>query len=215
MTKHNIYQYIQNFLGNKTKPTIFELGVHWAEDTERILSWSNHHSDYHGFEPDSRNIDIAREKLKEQGIVITLNHSAISRKEGKATLYLSDGTHAKSGNRMTGANSIRKPKEVVEKHQWIDFNGTEEVLTTCIDSYCKEKRIDHIDFIWSDIQGCEYDMIMGAKKMLPEIDLMLLEYSDLELYEGQKNLKEILTLLGKDWVVVARTPMDVLVRQKR
>ena len=139
MTNQTMYEYIQNFLSQKENPTVFELGVHWAEDTLRLMGWCNNWANYHGFEPDSRNIKVARKTLAENNVDIHLNHTAISRDIGTATLYLSDGVHKKSGNRMTGANSIRKPKEVVEKHRWIDFEGTEKVETTSIDAYCKER----------------------------------------------------------------------------
>src|SRR5690606_28520719 len=35
-----------------------------------------------------------------------------------------------------------------------------------IDSFCKLKNIDFIDILHSDIQGYEYDMLLGATEML-------------------------------------------------
>ena len=212
----SIYNHIMSFLQTIENPIVFELGVHWAEDTTRIINWCKTKPEYHGFEPDSRNIAKSKQTIATNGITMTLNHAAISDKVGTTKLYLSDGIHTKSGNQMTGANSIRKPKIVVGKHRWIDFTKEEQnVKTVTIDAYCKEKNIKKIDFIWSDIQGCEYDMIVGAKEMLPNIKMMLLEYSNEELYEGQKNLDAIIKLLGDDWQVIEKTPMDVLVKNKK
>jgi FkbM family methyltransferase len=210
----SVYQHILGYLTQKPNPTIFELGVHWAEDTHRIMSWCQGQHDYHGFEPDNRNIAKIKQAIAKHNLKMTLNHGAISDKVGESTLYLSDGIHVKSGNQMTGANSIRKPKDVVDRHKWIDFSKTQRCKTYTLDTYCKDKGIKSIDFIWSDIQGCEYDMIVGAKEMLPNIGMMLLEYSNFELYEGQKALDDIYTLLGDDWEVVMETAADTLVINK-
>ena len=212
----NLREHCKQFLEDIKDPTIFELGVHWGEDTNGIMSWCNGTVDYHGFEPDSRNIkeiNKARSNWKPNNSY-TIIHGAISDKECKTPLYLSDGIHALSGNRMTGANSIRKPHEVVKKFSWIDFSETEEVQTYTIDDYCVDKDIKNIDFIWSDIQGCEYDMLKGAENMLPYIGIMLLEYSEIELYKGQKSVNDMLSLLGDNWELVAKDSWDIVVRNK-
>jgi FkbM family methyltransferase len=206
-----MYKYIQNYLSQIQNPTIFELGMHWGEDTMRMINWCNSTPDFHGFEPDPRNV----KKIKERNLPITFNQAAISDQFGRTTLYLSDGLHPTNKNHMTGANSIRKPKEVKQKHKWIDFENTCEVETWTVDAYCEEYSIDKIDFIWSDIQGAEHDMLVGAKEMLPNIGLMMLEYSHYELYEGQKNLNEILTLLGSNWKVIEQNEFDILVRNDK
>ena len=48
--------------------------------------------------------------------------------------------------------------------------------------------------------------------MLPNIGMMLLEYSDVELYEGEKGCDEILKLLGDNWQLVVKTNEDILVK---
>ena len=117
---------------------------------------------------------------------------------------------------MTGANSIRKPKDVL-KIDWINFDKVIDVKTYTLDDiilfyYYENKKID---FIWCDIQGAEYDMIQGAKKSIDNIGLMLLEYSVEELYEGQKGINDIMQLLGSDWEIVFKSPFDILVRNKK
>ena len=215
----NMYNYIENYIQSKTSPILFELGGHWGEDTERLMNFSrNKKSKIVSVEPDQRNIKVIKSKKELNNYPncdFKLIEGAISNKVGKTKLYLSDGVHKASGNIMTGANSIRKPKEVLQIHKWIGFTKTVEVKTFTIDYLCKENNVERIDFIWSDIQGCEYDMIKGAKKTINNIGLMLLEYSDVELYEGQKTLDEIFNLLGNNWELVFKTNCDVLVRNKK
>jgi FkbM family methyltransferase len=212
----NIRQHIREFLLDKINPTVFELGVHWGEDTKNILNWCQGTANYHGFEPDKRNLKkISEEWENTMPKNLTIIEGAISDKEGSTTLYLSDGIHSLNGLRMTGANSIRKPYEVLKKHSWIDFSQTTTVKTYTIDTYCKNQNINKIDFIWSDIQGCEYDMLLGAKEMLPNIGIMLLEYSEIELYKGQGSLKDMLNLLGNDWELIGKDSWDIIVRNKK
>lgn len=215
----SVYTYIKKYIDKVENPIIFELGCHWGEDTERLLSYSNNKkSKLVCVEPDTRNIQVIKSKNLKRlnpNCDIELVEGAISNKLGTTELYLSDGIHTRSGNIMTGANSIRKPKEVLTKHKWITFNKSIQVETYTIDYLCGKHHIDNIDFIWSDIQGCEYDMIQGAKKMIDNIGLMLLEYSDLELYEGQKKLKDILDLLGSNWELLIKTDCDILVKNKQ
>lgn len=219
MIDMNMYNYIENYIQSINSPILFELGGHWGEDTERLMNYSrNKKAKLICVEPDSRNINVIKSKkelLNYPNCEFNLIEGAISDKVGKTTLYLSDGVHKASGNVMTGANSIRKPKEVLKRHKWIGFKKSNEVKTFSIDYLCKKNRIERIDFIWSDIQGCEYDMIKGAKQSINKIGLMLLEYSDVELYEGQKSLDEIFNLLGSNWELVFKTNCDVLVRNKK
>lgn len=215
----SIYNYIEGYIKTINKPVIFELGGHWGEDTHRLMYYSrDKQTKLFCVEPDIRNIKLIKSKKELSNYPdceFTLIEGAISKEMGTTKLYLSDGIHKASGNLMTGANSIRKPKEVLNRHSWIDFNESVDVNTYTIDYLCSENNIDHIDFIWSDIQGCEYDMIEGAKNMIDNIGLMLLEYSNVELYEGQKLLDDIIKLLGDNWELVIKTDCDVLVKNKK
>lgn len=216
MSYREIYQEISKKIGSIKNGTILELGCHWGEDTERIISWFKGDSlNFFSFEPDPRNIDI----INRNSIRWKNNHKvnwrliegAVYKEEGEMDLYLSDGRHPVNGNKMTGANSIRKPKEVLNRHNWIDFNKKIKVKTYTIDDFCQSNNIEKIDFIWSDIQGCEMDMLKGASKIITNTGMMLLEYSDTELYQGQGSLTEMLNFLGKNWRVMYKTNIDVLV----
>lgn len=50
-----------------------------------------------------------------------------------------------------------------------DQNGGKEVLKICkIDSFCKERNIDNIDFLKIDTEGWEIQTLLGAEKLLSE-----------------------------------------------
>lgn len=43
---------------------------------------------------------------------------------------------------------------------------SEEIQIETIDSFCKENSIEQIDFLKMDVQGYEYNILLGAKEML-------------------------------------------------
>ena len=210
----SIYHKIRDYLFNRKDLVIFEMGVHWAEDTKRMMNYCGKTPNlFYGFEPDPRNIDIINTKIPMLPYTLNLVHGAISDVDGVSNFYLSDGIN--NGNRMTGANSLREPKEVLQRHEWISFDEVIKVKTYRLDNFCNDHDIEKIDFIWADIQGSEYEMIVGAGDMLNNINMMLLEYSNHEIYKGQKNLDSILSLLDDNWEVIMQTPTDILIQQKQ
>ena len=210
-----IYDKIHTYLAHRKNPVIFELGVHWGEDTRRIMNYCNDEPKaYYGFEPDPRNIGTIDTYKYNLPCEFTLIQGAISDKDGESDFHLSDGTHLASGNQMTGANSLREPAVVLTRHPWISFDKKIKVKTYRLDTFCKDNNVDKIDFIWADLQGCEYDMLIGAGEMLNKIGMIFMEYSPLELYKGQKDLKAMLSLFDDSWEVCEITDTDVLVKRR-
>ena len=63
------------------------------------------------------------------------------------------------------------------------INGMQrEVCTTTIDNLCHEKRLDGPYLIKVDVQGAELDVLDGAKKVLEESELVVLEVSLFQLF---------------------------------
>jgi len=215
--KKPIGERIREILIGVPNPTIFELGVHWGEDTRRIMNLCESAPNYHGFEPDPRNIAIIQDRMiNTLPYNMTLVEGAVGSKNEVLDFHLSDGNHPTNGNQMTGANSIRPPKDVLKRHAWIKFNKKIKVQCFTLDEYCKNNNIHHIDFMWCDIQGAEYDMILGAMDILSKTKYTTLEFSDVELYEGQKTLNQYMDLLRKtgDWEIVDTYQIDVLIQNK-
>jgi hypothetical protein len=63
-------------------------------------------------------------------------------------------------------------------HFNIDFAKSEMVKVNTIDNYCEENQIDHIHLLKIDIEGHEYDALLGAEKMfaLNAIDIVAFEF---------------------------------------
>ena len=160
------------------------------------------------FEPDPRNV----EEIKKRSIYkhITLEPFAISDVNGTTDFYLSSGNVDPNQPDWTGSSSILKPKRHLDEHRWCKFDQKTTVPTITLDSYCKKEKIDYIDFIWADVQGAEAKMVDGGQNILKATKYLYCEYSNAELYDGQKQLNEWIEKLPGSWKVVEQYPHDIL-----
>jgi FkbM family methyltransferase len=85
-----------------------------------------------------------------------------------------------------------------------DKNGGSEIITiTTLDKFAGDKNIKKIDFIKSDIEGMERDMLTGARNVLKEFapKLAICTY---HLPDDPKILKEIILEANPDYKIVQR-----------
>lgn len=91
---------------------------------------------------------------------VFLNHLAVAETEGKARLYVYDNLHL-------GWNTLaNRPLE----NYGIDVKpvAVEDVQATSIDLYCEREGIRRIDLLKIDVEGAEFQVLMGANRMLRE-----------------------------------------------
>jgi hypothetical protein len=95
---------------------------------------------------------------------------------GKYALLLNDvfGT-LYSNTDESGLASVYKRNL---EHFNIDMNQSEEIEIKNLDSFCKEKNINHIHFLKLDVEGHEKKVIEGAKRMIDagEVDFIQFEF---------------------------------------
>lgn len=163
-------------------PVIVEAGAHIGGDTQEMVAlWPD--CTIHAFEP-------APEIFKK----LTYNTShlpnvhryplALSDKKEKALFYLSSGT-------SDGSSSLLEPKEHLNIHQTVYFRDVAEVDTITLDEWAAINNVDHIDFMWLDMQGHEYTMLKASPKMLSTVQVLYLEISYEELYIGTALFPEV------------------------
>jgi len=206
---------------------IFEIGCHHGYDTDEIIKIFPN-SKVYAFEPDPRNLKI----LKERGLYdkdgLEIIEACVSNKDGWETFYLSGGIptlwgtfemgeetkkHLRAGE-WTASSSIKKPKEHINIHPWCKFKKEIKVKSIKLQTFCKEREINRIDFVWMDVQGAEDLVFEGAGEALNNIKYIYTEYDNTELYENQLNLNQIESKL-EDFEIVEIFPNDVLLKNKR
>lgn len=196
------YDWYFELMESIKNPVIIEIGANDGTDTIHLSSIKN--SIVHCFEPEPR-CDLS--DLPEN---VWVNKIAVSNKKGTFEFNQSDSP----GHNWTYSGSILKPKNHLTVHTNVYFQNKILVSTITLDEYCKDNKIESIDFLYMDTQGAESLIFEGAKEILKKTRFIYTEYSNDEMYEGQKNLHELLRQLDTffvldDWPI---EPSNVLLQ---
>ena len=202
---------------NKPDPIIVEIGANDGTHTAWFLEIFDNPRIY-CFEPEPRAIERFKRNIDDNPKV-TLFEYALADRNGEMEFYQSSGFMGDHRDQlMPGgwdySGSIRKPKLHLEIHPKIKFETSIMVPVRTLDSCCDEINIRSIDFLWMDVQGAEIDVFRGARNVLPHVHHIYTEYSNVEIYEGQAGLKELLKEL-KTFKVDKKYPDDVLLVNSR
>lgn len=114
---------------------------------------------------------------------------ALSDKKGVATFYRSIETS--DLQKTSGSSSLFAPKEHLTYAPHVLFPNEIQVFTTTIDDWAEAYGIDHIDFMWLDMQGSELPALKASPKILKTVKVISTEVEMVEAYEGQPLLDEL------------------------
>ena len=193
-------------------PVVFEIGACNGDDSAYMLDVllaTGPPFTYWVFEPDMRIGRYAEElynRYRSRGADIRFSDTAFGAEVAEVDFYLS------GGEGFVGSSSIRKPKHHLSAFPGCTFQlGKARCMT--LDFFCGTCGVDHIDFVWMDVQGAEVDVLKGATQMLPRIRHIYTEYCDGELYEGEIGRDAILAMLP-GFQLVKDYGGDILLRNK-
>lgn len=199
----------------KDDPVILDIGSNDGGQTRLFLELFPQARIY-SFEPDPRACQRYKNLVNDKRA--KLFEVAISDSDGDTEFYVSSGVPSphlaeKYPQGWDLSGSIKKPKNHKKFHSWCKFDKQIKVKTLKLDTWKRNNKIEIIDFIWADVQGAEVNLIKGAKEALKCTRYFYTEYNNWELYEGQGNLKQLMSLLP-DFEVLHRYESDVLFRNK-
>lgn len=138
--------------------TVFDVGANVGELTllfSRFVEGGN----VHAFEASGaayKKLEIVCAAAARRNV--RLNHLALSDVKGSIRLHVYDD--ALSGFNSQAARPL--------KNYGLDFEpiGVEETPATTVDDYCADKKIEQIDLLKIDVEGAEYQVMRGARRML-------------------------------------------------
>lgn len=193
-----IFELVKSYLPDN--PIILEAGSFTGHDTLRLATfWPR--GAVHAFEP----VPDIYEQLKNNTQHSTNIHCyqlGLSNKIGTAQLYRSEKPN-KPG-KTTQASSLLAPKERLA-HSAIIFPDTIPITTTTIDAWAANNSINHLDFLWLDLQGYELPVLQAAANTLPTVKALYCEVQFIESYAGNQLYPEVRTWLEhQGFTMIAR-----------
>jgi len=193
-----IFELVKPYLSDS--PFILEAGSFTGHDTLRLATfWPR--GTVHALEP----VPDIYEQLKNNTLEYpnTYCHQlALSDTTGSAQLYRSEKPN-KPG-KTTQASSLLAPKERLT-HSAIIFPDTITIATTTIDAFAAENNINHLDFLWLDLQGYELPVLQAAPHILPTVKALYCEVQFIESYAGNPLYAEVRAWLEQEgFVMIAR-----------
>ena len=57
-------------------------------------------------------------------------------------------------------------------------------VVTTLDDWAEQHGVDHIDMLWLDLQGFEYQVLKACPKILKTVKALQVEFSVVPFYEG-------------------------------
>lgn len=115
---------------------------------------------------------------------------ALSNYTGTSEMILSQFPHSNTAALTSMSSSLRNPKKHLE-YSKVKFNKKVIVPVTTLDNWAKENKVDHIDFLWLDLQGSELDVLKASPEILKKVRAIFIEVDFVEVYEGQPLYEEV------------------------
>jgi FkbM family methyltransferase len=178
-------EYIAQFLPKN--PIVLEAGGHIGSDTKEMSQlWPKGH--IYTFEPIPSLFLQLTSKCKNLSNV-TCFQLALGSKTGKSIMYISGGS-------SDASSSLFAPKDHLNQWPTVTFPVTMEVNSITLDEWAEQQGVDHIDFMWLDMQGAELAMLKASPRILKTVKAIYTEVSYTELYEGCPLCAEV-----KEWLI--------------
>lgn len=201
-------------------PIVLELGAcdGWHTDIMcRIIKQLGiQNYQFHSFEPSSELASQVLSRNASHFPNLRFVPAAVGNVDGTIEFHISSGTETRPDvhkQNFYGSSSIKSPDRCTE--YWPDMKfRTAKCKCYRLDTYCEQAGIQKVDFIWSDIQGAERDMIEGGQKILSNTRYLYTEISGGNLYKdtGYENANDLIALLPGKWEMVEDYGYDVLLR---
>lgn len=162
---------------------IVEAGAHYGEDTKTMSElWPQ--GTIHAFEPLPNSFKRLIPWIEDCENVICYPY-ALSAKTGDSVFYVSTNND--------GASSLLAPTSIITG----SIKFTPDPITvkcTTLDEWAKQNSIDHVDFMWLDMEGHELDTLKASSHIFSKTIAVYTEVNRRRFREGTPLYEEV-----RDW----------------
>ena len=178
-------------------PIILEAGAHFGTDTVKFIDqWPC--SQILCFEPLPESYENLVENTRNFPQVETYK-LALSNREGSATFYVCHGTEGLARPNELGASSLLPPSKDMEIH----YKGPKiQVNCVVLDKWCSQQGVDHIDFMWLDMEGNELQALSSSPEILKTVKVIYTETNFISFRKGMTRYPALKAFLEKAGFVV-------------
>jgi 2-O-methyltransferase len=172
-------------------PIIIEAGAHYGFDTIKFAQkWPL--SSIFSFEPNPHAFELLSQKAKEI-LQIHAFPLALSTYNGTAPFYVCYGSDGQEPI-YEGASSLLEASAYMKVH----YQGPKiEVPCVILDDWCRENRIDRIDFMWLDLEGMELQVLKSSPEILKTVKVIFAETNFAHLRVGMTHVFALRRFLEK------------------
>lgn len=141
------------------------------------------------FEPQKKLYEIVRGRCILDEVVFNV---ALGSRRQTVEMFISD----RAGGVEHGAgasSSILEPKKHLSEHPEVSFPEKETVEVHRFDDFAKGLNLNlaNYNLLNIDVQGYELEVLMGAEKLLPQIEIIIVEVNRDEMYAGCPMIEDI------------------------
>jgi len=177
------FDYIYNKYDMKINGVV-HVGAHYGEEIDQYLEKDI--TKIICFEPLDENLKVLKNLHQDKNILIF--PYALGEEEKEVSMYVSDNNAESS--------SILKPKKHLENHPNVIFDKEQNgIKMKTMNSFKNE--IIGCNYLSMDVQGYEYQVLLGASDVLNQFDFIYCEVNRDETYENNYLIDEIDSLLSK------------------
>jgi FkbM family methyltransferase len=141
--------------------TVFDVGANVGELTLLFSRSVGASGSVHAFEPTGRGFERLEAVCRAASLRnVRLNRLALAEGEGSVSLHVYDGDY------LSWTTRASRPLE----DYGIDVKpiGVEEAPATTLDLYCERNGVTDIDLLKVDVEGAEFQVLVGARRLLNE-----------------------------------------------
>lgn len=165
------------------------------DSLEFVETFSDTQFELFCFEPDKRNITDFKKRLNFYNV--HLFEGAVGNVDGEVDWYTSTKSKI-TQEELIYSSSLRAPSGDLYDiwPQFKDAFVKGKMNSVRLDTFIESKGVDHIDLLYMDVQGAEDLVIEGGRNAFDnKVKYLYTEYSNREIYQGEKGLSQILALL--------------------
>jgi FkbM family methyltransferase len=196
---------IKNFIKKKRKNfnILIDVGAHHGESINFFLKNFNVKTIY-SFEPSPINYAALQQKsllLKKKFITSNIIIENLGLSNVSDTIFLRQFKESSSStlNKINN-NSLyyKKKNQILYSKKYKNLFKKIKVKIVSLHSYLNKKNIKKIDFIKIDTEGYEYKVILGLKKYISKVNLIMFEHHYDNMIIKDYNFRNINDLLVKN-----------------